>query len=342
MHVKELPGITLEELANQVDLRHETWEGPLSEVYAHLDADSPHLELGRGGPEIGLETTGDAVVLANYVGVPVAFFERIDPELQQVVLDHQVQHAEEQNVRIAYRPGSVIEVQPADRQRVDPSQLVQVAMHVIDPTAPVVDWWNDVVDFRLDVAAPEGFDRGIGGDPAVGDITRGGIRIGQDRRKNLAPWVQPYLYRLVCTNGMEVTDPSLKVEARGATVDEILVLLEGEARRAFGRVEDDIRAYYDLRTRPIEADIQLYVRRIAQEMGFSARAIAHLESLIPTLEPANGEFLTEFDIAGFLTNEANAPSLEHSRGPRTSLHRAGGALVRDHARRCGSCHHRLD
>lgn len=341
MHVKELSGLTLEELANQVDLNYESWGGPLCEIRPHLDDEQPHLEMGQNGPQVRLSTASEAAVLAAYVNVPVAFFERSPAELQQYLLDYQIQHSADENVRVSYRDGTLVEVQPADRQRVAPSQLVEVAMRTIDRTAPVVDWWSDTVDFRLDVAAPEGFDRGIGGDPAVGDITRGGIRIGQDRRKNLAPWVQPYLYRLVCTNGMEVTDSSLKVEARGASVDEVLILLEGEARRAFGRVEADITAFYDLRTRRLDADPQLVLRRLAEEMGFKPRAIAHLVSLLPTLVASNGEFLTEFDLVNFVTNEANAPELETSRGPRTALQRAGGALVRDHANRCSTCHHRL-
>jgi hypothetical protein len=342
MHVKELPGITLEELASQVDIRLESWGGPVSEIRPHVDEDEPFLEMGQGGPQVGLEDPGAAAALAHYVGIPVAFYERITPDAKQFILDHQIQHAEDENVRVSYRDGTIVEVQPADRQRIAPSQLVEVAIHAIDPTAPVVDWWSDLVDFRLDVSVPEGFDRGVGGDRQVGDITRGGLRIGQDRRKNLAPTVQPYLYRLACTNGMEVPDASLKVSAKGRTVDEVLILLEGEARRAMGRVEADIQAYYDLRTHALPADPAVYLRRIAKDMGFPDRSVAHLEAMLPTLEPANGEFLTEWDIVNLLTNEANAPDLAHSRGPRSHLQRAGGSLVRDHARRCSSCHHRID
>lgn len=342
MHVKELPGITLSELADQVDIRLEHWGGAVSEIRPHVDEEQPFLEMGQGGPQVALEDAGAASALAHFVGIPVAFYERLTPDAQQFLLDHQVQHAEDENVRVSYRDGTIVEVHQAERQRVAASQLVEVAMHVIDPEAPVVDWWSDLADFRLDVAVPEGFDRGIGGDPAVGDITRGGIRIGQDRRKNLAPTVQPYLYRLACTNGMEVPDASLKVSAKGRTVDEVLIMLEGEARRAFGRVEADIQAYYDLRTHPLPTEAGVYLRRIAKEMRFPDRSIAHLEVLLLSLEPANGEFLTEWDLINFITNEANDPSLEHSRGPRSQLQRAGGTLVRDHARRCDTCYHRID
>lgn len=342
MHLRELPNITLAELAESVDLDYRTWSGPLHNISPHLDAPEPFL--GLGSTEIRLAKPGPgSAVLAHFVGIPIKFYERLLPDEQQFILDSRIQHADEENVTVGYREGDdgVIEVLKENQQRVPASDIVRVAARAIDPAAVVVDWWSRPDSFRLDVVVPEGFDRGIGGDHQVGDITRGGVRLGQDRKNNLAPWVQPYLYRLVCTNGMEVPDTGLRVDARNNDVPTLLRLLEGEVVRAFRRVESDIAHFYDLRTRELPADMSGHMRRIARENGLPARTALNLQGLLPSLTE-DGVVPTEFDLVNLLTNQANDPALINRDGPRRQLQTIGGTLVNDHAVRCNSCQQRLN
>jgi hypothetical protein len=340
MHLRELPNITLEELAQTVDLDYRTWSGPLHNVSPHLQEREPFLALGNREIRLSKPSTGTAV-LAHFVGIPIKFYERLQPDEQQFILDSRIQHADEENITVGYREGDdgVIEVLKENQQRVPASEIVQVASRAIDPQATVVDYWSRPDSFRLDVVVPEGFDRGVGGDPQVGDITRGGVRLGQDRKNNLAPWVQPYLYRLVCTNGMEVPDAGLRVDARNNDVPTLLRLLEGEVVRAFRRVEHDIEAFYDLRSRPLPADMSGHMRRIAQENGLPARRALQLQGMLPSITEDGAP--TEFDLVNLLTNQANDPSLLSQEGPRRQLQTIGGRLVNDHSVRCTACQQRL-
>lgn len=156
----------------------------------------------------GIQAIGD------YCQVPTAFLKRLDPDLQQHLLSTLLTRADAQ-VSLEWQPGGVVDVMPVQREVVPPLALIDVAENVIGPDARVVEWWKTRGEFRFDVIVPEVTNFGRGGDPRVDDITDGGLRFGQDLKHNLAPWVQPYLYRLICTNGMESFDPGLRVDARG-------------------------------------------------------------------------------------------------------------------------------
>jgi hypothetical protein len=231
---------------------------------------------------------------------------------------------------------------------VPPLRLIEAAMKTFPSESPIVDHWLDQNELRVDIIFPEGFERGSGGDPqapgvpGVGDITRGGIRIGQDRKNNSAPWLQPYLYRLVCTNGMEIPDQGLKVNAQGATEAEIAMLFEAEIARAVDRLEEDIHAFYDLRNTSLGNDPTGALRRAAAEQNLPLRTIGRLEDLVPALaSDTDGREITMFDVVNLMTNQANDPEMGLRSSTRRNLQRGGGNLVNDHSERCGTCHSRL-
>lgn len=198
----------------------------------------------------------------------------------------------------------------------------------------------------LDVVVPDLFDRYTGGDRKVDDITKGGIRIGQDRKRNLAPWVQQLLYRLRCTNGMEIADNSLKIDTRGQETFDIIRSLRGSARAALDSVEHTIEAFYDLRSQRLGTDQTGVLHRIARENDLPDRSIVALEDSLPGylftdfgIEDANEASM--FHLVNLLTNAANRDSLSTPQARR--LQRLGGNLVNvDHISRCGTCHSRLN
>src|SRR5581483_5520994 len=208
--------------------------------------------------------------------------------------------------------------------------------------ARVVDSWCDD-ELRIDTIVPEDFGQAIGGDWEVGDVTRGGLRFTQNRKANLAPAVTSYLYRLVCTNGMEVPETGLKVEARGGTVETVLAELELAADHAFRQVEEQISHFYNLRRQRIEGDLTQAVIQIARERGLPERTQIALANRVPSqLDPQElGHEPSMFDIVNLITNQANDPRLRSRRGPRRALESAGGTLVRHEADRCSHCHQML-
>lgn len=343
MYLRDLPGTTLEDLATEYDQRLTTWGGVSQHIRVMLEDEQPHLRLGEH--EVPA-TRGGLASFATFFDIPPKFFARLDPDQQHFLLSTQINRADTE-VTVQYNADGIYDIRKAGEVRVRPQRLIEAAMATFPGNSPIVDHWLDQVELRVDVIFPEGFERGIGGDPeagepGVGDITRGGIRIGQDRKINSAPWLQPFLWRRVCTNGMELPDQGLKVNAVGATEREIEMLFEAEIARAVDRLEDDIHAFYDLRNTSLGSDPVGALRRAAAEQNLPLRTTGRLEDLVPALaDGTEGREITMFDVVNLMTNQANDPEIGLRSSTRRNLQRGGGNLVNDHAERCGTCHSRL-
>lgn len=336
MYLRDLPGTTLADLVPELDKNFQVWGGGAHEVTLRLEDDEPIIDLA--GRQVRATPNG-VRALAQYFDIPPKFFARLEKDEQQWLLSSRMQY-QGGELTVRYNDSGVGEVHKPSLVRVEPHALVERALRTFPEQSPIVDWWCDAEDMRVDVIVPEGFENYIGGDPSVGDLTRGGIRFGQDRKHNLAPWVQPFLYRLICTNGMEVPDAGLRVEARGASAEEIEALFEGEIRRAVDRLESDIHAFYDLRQQKLGSDPTGVLRRTGLDQGLPDRTVGRLEDALPSVL-SEVEEPTMFDVVNLMTNQANNPALGVRSGSRRTLQLAGGGLVYDHAERCVTCHARL-
>lgn len=340
-YLREPSGLSLRELANELHTDDVAWGGTTNEIRLNLESNSNTLSVAFGGSHEVPATSDGLEQLAGYTGIPRPFFRDLDPDMKQYLLNEKLRRTPN-NVALRYTPsGGIHEVYHPSHVRVEPRQVVQAALNVLDETAPVIEWWADSDDLRIDVMVPENFSQGIGGDPAVGDISRGGLRFTQDRKHNLAPAVETYIYRLACTNGMVVPDTSSsRIDARGATVDQVLAELELAAQRAFGEVEEQIAHFYEMRNQPIEGDVTQAVIRVARERGLPTRTAMTLAERVPS--DLSAESLdhppTMFDLVNLITNEANNPRIRSRRSSRAALELAGGAVVGEARHRCGSCH----
>jgi hypothetical protein len=336
VYLRDLDDTTLADLVPELDKRLTIWGGGVHEIECNLDDDAPTLRLGQH--EMAASRTG-VLALASHCGIPVKFFDKLERDEKQFLLASRLQHTGG-DLTAEWNDQGIYDVYKAGQTRVQPHRLIEAALATFPEESPVVDWWCDADDMRVDVIVPMDFDRWVGGDPKVNDLTHGGIRFGQDRKNNLAPWVQPLLYRLVCTNGMEVPDLGLKVDARQASVEEIEALFEGEIRRAVDRLESDIQHFYSLREEKIDSDPTGALRRSALEQKLPLRTVGNLEDQFPGYFAEDGT-ATMFDVVNLMTNQANDPSIGLRSSTRRNLQRAGGGLVHDHAERCSACHSRL-
>lgn len=334
MYLRNLPGTTLIDLRESFDTHQSVWGGTGHQISVHLDAETPHFRVG--GTEV-LATKAGVDAMATHYGIPTTFINKLMPDERQWLLNSRLSYQADGDVTVRHGEQGISEVHKSSLVRVEPRALVDAAMNVLPHESLIVQSWNDATDLQVDVIVPEDFDRWVGGDPQVGDITRGGIRFGQDRKNNTAPWVQPYLYRLVCTNGMEVPDQSLKIDARHCTDAQITAQFEHQIRMATDRLMSDIQAFYDLRDESLGADRTGELRRVALEQGLPPRVVGRLEDLLPSVE---GE-PSMFDAVNLMTNLANDPALNVRSTTVRNLQTAGGRVVHDHAARCTACHSRL-
>lgn len=356
MYLRDTDFDTLETVAGHLHDSRLTWSGSSVDVRVRLHDGTEETDLTDENADEGAQRVGTIVLgkhempatasgiqaLANYYDVPYKFLERVPDDEKQFILDHRIQRSADTPLVIKWSAETgITEAYRATIQRIDPEQYADKLLEYFPGESPVVEWWNNADEFRLDLIVPEDYDKGIGGDRKVGDLTHGGVRIGQNRKQNLAPWVQPYMFRLACTNGMEVPDTGLRVDSRGMFVEDILNMLGAEARRAFDRVEGDIKHFYDLRSVKVGDDRTGIMRRMAQEAGIPDRTIGHLEDTLADALLAEDE-VSMFHLANHITNRANDPLIRHQYNARRTLERAGGQMISDHAARCAACHSRLN
>lgn len=343
IHLREPSNQTLRDIANELNDSSRSWGGVTSELV---------LTRQQGGDERLFFNFGNATVpvthdgleqIGAFMGVPRKFLGDLEPDMQQYVLNELLVRRPD-NLAIRYDDGGVSEVFAPSRVRLEPRQIVESAIKVMGEESQIVEWKVDSDELFFDVMVPLDSDRGIGGDRQVGDISRGGLRFLQNRKQNLAPKVNTYVYRLACTNGMVIPDTGLSMDARGNSVEMMLAELELAAEHAFSQVEDQIEHYYRLREQPIEGDVTGAVLRIARERGLPNRTAMRLAERVPADLSADalGHAPTMFDLVNLITNQANDPALRGRSGPRRELEMAGGTLVQHLTDRCGNCHQSLN
>jgi len=332
--LRDEPTLYLEDVLNTWNRVRSTWGGGIHQVSTRLEEDQPLLVFGEHeikATDLGIEA------LARFLGMPVRYLLAIPRDEQQWMFERRIERSGDTNLYIAFTSDGLEEVVEGGKVRIEPHQIADTAAEVMPLESPVRDAWVNPSDLRLDLFMPLGFDSHWGGDREVGDLTGGGLRFFQNRKQNLAPGVQPFAYRLACTNGMELPDLGIRVDARGKDADEILMNLSSEAGRALDRVDADIRSFYDMRSQKVGADRTGALRRIALEAGLSERVVGSLENALPSRLNEDEE-ATMFDFVNLMTNWANmSPTSTHARRLQT----AGGSLVNDHTARCSACHHRL-
>ncbi len=347
VHIRPDLGMTLadldEQLVAQLDDQHSE---DVAVDTIRLDLIGPEPNISWRGRQVPATPEG-VLAFGAHLQVPSPFLKRIKSPLRQTVLTELLAEHEEPAVRLTWTPGGIERVVDVDQAEVPPLGLVRAVARVLGTKDAQVMRLIDTSDtFALDVRVPTTYRRGLGGDPEslvpaaddphrqVGDITAGGLRVELNRKRNLSPTAQPYAQRLACTNGMEFQDLGLKIDARGSSVEEVLAEFEALAERAFSRVEDQIAAFYELRS--LRADNpERMLHALATEQRIPARSLDLLLAAAPALENP-----TEFDVINLVTNLANSPDLTNE-GGRMLLERAGGAYVAEHAARCGQCQQRL-
>ena len=289
---------------------------------------------GGSSKEVEVALDGALNHFAGWLGVPAPFISRQDADVQDTILNLLMGRKPGDFVVGVGKSGTIQEIRSPGMERIDPRAVIDVAARVVGDDAQVIDGWRDATEYRFDVVVRDGSDYAIGGDPKVNDITKGGLRFGQDTKHRLAPWVAPFLFRLVCTNGMEHPQVGSPVSLR-QSISEAMGELELAARLAFDRVETEIAAFYDLRNKKV-GDAEQMLIRLQRERGFSSSALTKMLERVPALveDPADA---TLFDVVNVVTNIANLPGTVEKPNARRKLEQAGGFVISDHAARCPRC-----
>lgn len=331
MFLRETSGKTLQEVRDELHVNEETWEGSAAQIDVNVDTDEPTVRFG--GTEVPFSSNGQEA-MARFAGVPTKFFMRVDPDEKQYILQNRLDRSfdEEKEVVVRFnRENGFLGLNPKSQTYISPFRLTDTLLEVFPADSEVIEYRNESELLHVDVVHATDSPY-TGGDPQVNDLTRGGVRVIHDRGKGSAPELHPYLYRLVCTNGMELQDHTLKIEGRGRNANEILANMEANAQVAIDGLSSRISQFYSLREERIEGEASQAMLRMAQEQGLSPLVANRLATGLPADEDH-----TTFSLINRITNYANHPDLENKPAQRRRLESAGGSLLTQHAERCSHC-----
>jgi hypothetical protein len=335
LYIREAPEKTLRDLLESLDVPSENLVAHTSDVQVILDSsDGPIIRLGGEGARAVPATMESMLAIGNYLQIPAPFMKRIEDDEREWIINSRAQHSSG-SVQFKVVNDQVTEMYDPGLRIIEPIELVRIAQRTLHShDAPVIEAFNGDL-FGFDTIVPTDFTNL--GTPAVGDITRAGLRFEQDRKHNLSPTVQPYTYSLWCTNGMETFNPGLKVDARGQSVEDVLVELELKAQQAFREVESQIEALNDLRNSRVDNPDRTLLT-LAQEYGISDRLAVNMTRRIPAVVEDDNN-ATMFDLVNLITNHANRPGMRVAQ--RREIERFGGHIVSSHVARCSHCKHTI-
>lgn len=196
-------------------------------------------------------------VMARYLKAPSAFLNSADMELAQYVVNFQLDRVKNTH-EVVYNDGKAVGSQEVGRVRL---QGVEIVQRLIDNVGQFrrANFYDmgDYVDITV-----AGDKVTLRPKPQVDDITEGGFRMLYSEIMARAPTIEPYIERLVCTNGMVCREhthafkfDSLKdfleqfddsIEKANAIVDKtVRAQLEKAANTKVERSEQALRTIFE-------------------------------------------------------------------------------------------------
>lgn len=325
---------TLAELATEWDSLNRVWNSDAcvpEARFPHEDGDDRPDALLLGDLAVPLDDHGLDHVLIFYK-IPNAFFRRQKAALQETLLNACIDAASDE-VSITYNSRGIVEVLKPSQPRLHPLQFIEAARQAVPADARVIGYWLNAQDIRLDVVDPTRSRSIKSNTLKPGSTLTPGVRFGQNRKQNLAPWVAPILQH---SSGavLQIHDPSLRIEARRKTAETIAHLMTAEAVRAIERTDHDLDALVDLAGVDISANRITVLNRFGAEHKLPARPMAQLTTRFSRMSNTS-----MYDLALAVAEAAEADTLigENNRNTRTRLQDAAGRIVADHAERCNRC-----
>lgn len=340
-HRRKAFGLTLGSLADSLIDGSQTIRVSSNEIEVRqVDSGTPCV---RVGDQEYPSTLLGFKALSGRVGVSDSLAETLwddHPDLGQNLVNELYRRSSDTHAVRVHPVLGVRDIRAASVLYVDPADMMRVAADTIGREAEV-SYFNGIGNLRLDVVAPIDRTQFWGGDLAVGDLMGAGLTITQKVTPNQfhAPQIGLYLHRLVCTNGMVITTPEDKLDARGIeSAEDWLTEFGRITEEVMARAEHRMRSFYELREQRVANPTQ-WMRRMAQEQGVSDRVLQQLLGAMIEWLDEDGT-ASAFDLINLITHFANIPGRNGSDSVR--LMQAGGRLLEEHHIRCHSCQARLD
>lgn len=275
--------------------------------------------------------------ISKFFGLPASYITKGDADLREWNLNHRFN--KEEGVVSLYTLGNdLIGLSDPNKKSLPLGAYLNGIVNNFHPDDKVVEFHNDAEYLHIDVLTDQEVEvLGDGSDrrPAVGDITKAGVRVIAYPDLDKPPVLSTYLHRLVCTNGMSLAEPEAKINLRGKTTEEINQEFESIIANLKIGLGSRLDQYAESANIPIEGEVSHFMYNMAYEHGLSRNVTARVLDLRSLLDDSP----SVYDVTQVFTQVANDSVNYRS---RLALQNIGGYMVGDpeHAlNRCANCQH---
>lgn len=280
--------------------------------------------------------------LAKHLGLNSVYLGKCPGPLKATNLNFWLAAGEYTDVALHIAHGGIQSFYNPDTLVVPVEEVVRIAARVFDADDDVVDFRRSADMFKLDITSPR-FEVNVPGNGMldrptygsnVGDITEAGLRFLAYADPKKPPRVSAFMNRLVCTNGMEVSEESDVVNIKGQSVHEVIAEMESAARSAMAMLPVHLENLADSARILVPGSTLAFIRQVGHENNVPERII----SKALDLAAGNSERAWSlYDVVQLFTSIANGLITNTS---TMKLQRLGGMMVTEGERmvaRCSSC-----
>ena len=293
--------------------------------------DASHLSIG--GNEYALDEVAEKAI-AKYLKIPPKYLANCSPEFKATTLSYWCDVYSEADTVFETVNQSIVSVHSPESLSIPVKQVGKLIGRVFSPDDDVTFHQDDTrlhVDIvtnrhQVEVLNPGGMPNR----PAVGDITRGGVRILTYPHQGKAPSVLDYLERLICTNGMTRTEQSGQISIKGQTLDEVLLEMEAAAHAVLGGLDEKLEKYAATAATRVPGTPLGFAYQLGRESNFPSAVMHRVVALVNQLPPD----ASVYDVNQAFTTVANY-DLPYS--TRMRLQALGGTLAFNADQVCSRC-----
>ena len=289
-----------------------------------------------GNQEYPLDERGEAA-LAKYLHIPPKYLSDCSPSFKATTLRYWADVYDEAETTFELVHGSIANVHPADELSIPVPEVGSLIGRVFDANDEAT-FYQDNTRLQIDVTTTKYEVEvlnpgGMPGRPAVGDITRGGVRTIIYPHQNKEPAVLDYLERLVCTNGMTRTERSGLIHIKGQNVEEIILEMEAAAHAVLGGLDEKLRLYEATSRMRVPGTPLAFAYQLGRELNFPNTVMHRVVALVNQLP----QDASVYDVNQAFTAVAN---YDLPYATRMRLQSLGGSLAFNAEQitaRCDTC-----
>lgn len=304
----------------------------LGEMLVNDDATELRVSSGLRVNTYVLDDSANAV-LAKYLNIPGRYLKMIDPDFRATLLRYEFEKHKAAPTTIESVNGALVALHQPTEIMLPMNRVVAVVTKVFNPDDTIRRLIPSESRLHIDVTTARHKIEFPTDDRAEGDITEAGVRFLAHPFTSVAPSVNLYAERLICTNGMTTDERMGRISLKGNTVDDVINEMELAAQATLSQLDSYLERLSATRTMTVPGSPQAFVAQLAKEANVSRKILDKvLETVNQLPEP-----VTVWDVQNAFTAVANEVDQYKT---MQKLQILGGDLAFDAesaVHRCGQC-----